>query len=199
MKNILAFAVLPALVLSGCRLPPVLVEPNDIPLFVSSYKASKVHGQLNGVKCSLNLINCVSEAAVGEKTISGKTMSEQMIPIRPIVQSEFENLIKANFSPISGNEQPNVELKIETQKVLLTLDGSNYRFDYSSAIKVLNPLHEDKPYFSKIYSARTYGKCKDREFVPDCVYKAIQSTLAQFLADLNKDESLLTTIEKVSK
>lgn len=198
MKKIMLCSV-GLLLLVGCALPRELAEQDEVPLYLSAYDVPSLNKYTKPLKCRLNLVNCVPSAAVGVKTLSGKTVSEQTFQIRPIVQSEFESVIRENFSMVVGTEQPNIELKVETQKVLLTLDGSNFSFVFSAAVKVLNPHHVDKPYFSKIYTVSKRCKKRDRLFVPDCVYAGVQFVLAQFIEDLAKDESLLTRLSTLVK
>lgn len=198
MKLSVVLMAFTGLLLTGCAIPPELIEPTDVPLYVASYVAPHVRDHGKGLKCRLNLVNCVPSAYVGERD-GGKVEMSQVWPVRTIVQSEFENVVKSNFSLIEGSEQPNIELKIETRKVLLNLDGKRLKFDYQAAIKILNPVHEDKPYFSKIYSAKTSGVSADRIFVPNCVYEGIQSTLVQFLDDLDQDRSLLAALKDLAK
>lgn len=178
--------------LAGCAMPDVLREKPQVPVFISSYASQDVRSYTKSLKCSLNLVNCVKSAAVGEKTISGKTVSEQTFGIGAIIQSEFSSAVESNFTPIKGSEQPDVELRVDTQRVRLTLDGGKFRFLFAASVKLVNPKHADKPYFSNLYTASATSRKVDREFVPDCVYEGVQSVLAQFLSDLAKDESRLT-------
>ena len=193
-------AVLSAIaIVGGCADIGPLVQPSNVPVYINTYKVPSLSGRVSDVRCSINLVNAVENAVIGEKALSGKTFPGQAFPVRGILKTEFETLVKENFSLVAGEDQPHLELKVETQKVILTLDGKKYRFAYAAAIKLLDPRHEDKPYFSKIYSATTRGRRVSDTEVPGCVYEAIQTTVADFISDLARDKSLIARIDELTK
>ena len=75
----------------------MLVESAEVPVYISSYGSEKINRHTKPLRCCLNFVNCVDTAAVGEKTISGKTESGQLFRIKPIVQSEFALMARENF------------------------------------------------------------------------------------------------------
>ena len=200
MKIIKLAAVVAGLgIVGGCADLGPLQQPANVPVYINAYKVPSLAARVKDVRCSLNLVNAVETAVVGEKALSGKTFPGQEFPVRSILRAEFETLVKENFSLASGGDQPHLEIKVETQKVILTLDGSKYRFDYSAAIKVLDPRHEEKPYLSKIYSATVRGRRVSETEVPGCVYEAIQTTVADFISDVARDKSLVARIAGLTK
>ena len=185
--------------LLGCGTLPVLKQPTDIPVYINTYRSSKLHSQLNDISCQLNLVNVVEQSQIGERTISGKIELTQLYPVRPIVEAEFSNLIKENLKMGSGAEQPKLEMKIETRKSILTIDGKRLTFDLALSIMLIDPRHEGKPYFSRIYTQKTRGDSFDEVHVPNCVYKATQFVLRDFLNDLASDAALVQWIRDLGQ
>lgn len=181
-----------AAILCGCSTPDVLVQPQRIPVFIESYNVSSMSA--HNIPCSLNLLNCAPEATLSKVSMSGSRSPESKFPLRDIVEGEFSAFINANLKMIRNAEQPKVEVKIETQKAILERDGDDLSFNFALAVRLLNPHHEDKPFFSKIYSERTYCRREDAETVPNCVYEAVQRVVADFVADLAADPSLVARI-----
>ena len=179
-----------AAVLAGCSTPEYLRQPERIPMFVMSYENAALQRAKN-VPCALNLINCVGEASLAKVKMSGRRVQESKFPMRDIVGAEFGALLKANFRPVVGSEQPRMEMKVETHRTILERDGDDVIFDLSLSVKLLNPRHTDKPYFSKTYSARTEAVRQDDVYVPICVYEAVQRVAADFIRDVAADESLV--------
>ena len=193
--QMVAAAVVGSVVLCGCSTPETLVQPQRIPVFIRSYKVPFMSA--HGTSCSLNLLNCPIEATLVKVSMSGSRSPESKFPIRDIVEAEFAAFIDANLSMVKDAEQPKIEVKVEPQRVILERDGRDVAFNFALAIRLLNPYHEDKPFFSKIYSARTYCRRADDETVPSCVYEAVQRIMADFINDLAADSSLLSRISSL--
>ena len=197
-KQIMCAALLGAVV-AGCSVPAVLVLPDEIPEYITTYQSRILSTKTKDVTCQLNLYNTVEEAKVGERTISGKIEITQVYPIKEVVRSEFANVIAENFRSVQGNEQPKLEMKVETRKTILTRDGDRQTFDLAVAIMLLDPRHEEKPYFSKVYSQKVNDYVYDEIYVPNIVYKAIQLSIKEFLNDVSADSSLVQWIEDLTK
>lgn len=184
-----------AAVLCGCSTPDTLVQPQRIPVYVKSYTVPSMSAR--AVPCSLNLLNCAPEATQAKVSMSGSRSPESKFPLRDIVEAEFTAFIGANLRMVKDAEQPKVEVKVESQKAILERDGRDLTFNVALAVRLLNPHHNDKPFFSKIYSARTYCRRTDDETVPNCVYEAVQFIVADFISDLAADSSLLARMSSL--
>ena len=184
-----------AAAISGCSTPETLVQPRSIPVYIKSYAVPSMSA--HGIPCSLNLLNCAPEATLAKVSMSGSRSPESKFPLRDIVEEEFSAFIGANLRMVKDAEQPKIEVKVESQRAILERDGRDLTFNLSLAVRLLNPYHDDKPFFSKIYSARTYCRRVDEEIVPNCVYEAVQLTVADFINDLAADSSLLARVSSL--
>ena len=190
-----AAAVVGAAVFCGCSTPDVLVQPQSIPVYIKSYDVPSMSA--HDIPCSLNLLNCAQEATLVKVSMSGSRSPESKFPLRDIVEAEFSAFIGANLRMAKDAEQPKIEVKVEPQKAILERDAKDITFSFSLAVRLLNPYHNDKPFFSKIYSARTYCRRTDEETVPNCVYEAVQLTVANFINDLAADSSLIARVSSL--
>ena len=193
---LLSCFVVQMLVFSGCSTPEYLFQPQQIPLYVKSYSVPSL-SSLRKVEFSINVLNCVNEVTLTSLSFSGQRKPESLMSLREVVLSEFDSAIDANFKRLVGKSQPDVELKIETHRALLERDGDDMEFDIALSIHLLNPSHMDKPYFSKRYAIRTRCERLNKEYVPPCVYEAVQKIAAEFLSDLSQDQSLVSRLSKL--
>ena len=194
-KHVFAVVAVGMAVLGGCSTPDTLVQPQRIPVFIRSYNVPSMSA--HDIPCSLNMLNCAPEATLAKVAMSGSRSPESKFPLRDIVEAEFSAFIGANLRMVKDAEQPKIEVKVESQKAILERDGKDVTFNVSLAVRLLNPYHEDKPFFSKIYSARTYCPRTDVETVPNCVYEAVQRIVADFINDLAADSSLLARMSSL--
>ena len=158
-----------------------LVQPANVPVFVDSYRKENLSARTGDVPCILNLVNCAEKATLVVKNFSGSTTPGPTFPLRAIVKEECLPMIQANFGQVVPAEEAKIEIKLEARKAILLRDGDDLTFTLSFAVMILHPHHQDKPFFSKIYSARTYCRRVDEEIVPNCVYEAVQLTVADFI------------------
>ena len=194
-KCLFAFGVVFAM-LAGCSTPEFLAQPADIPLFVTSYAVPELKG-MNNANCSLNLVNCAPEAMLAKVSFSGSRIPESRFPVRDIVDAEFNAVIKANFALVSAGEQPKLEMKVESRRLILERDGDDLSFNLSLAVKLIHPTRDDKPFFSKVYSVRTFGVRENETNVPNCVYEAVQRIAMAFVRDVAKDKSLVARLGSI--
>ena len=193
----LAYWTVPLALICGCQTVVELRQPANIPVFVDEYGKPLLVQKTHAVPCMLNLVNCPEKATLVIRKLSGSTKPDPAFPIRAVVGGEFLPLAKANFRPVVAAEQAKVELKVETRKVILERDGDDLTFNLSLAVKLLNPRHEDKPYFSKVYEASTMGTMMNEELVPNCVYEAVQQIAQDFISEVNADESLVVRLSEI--
>lgn len=198
-SKVLLFAVPLSLCFFGCRGPaPYLIQPSEIPVFVSSYK-SPILQSAKDIPCSLDAVRCAVEATMQRVTLSGMRERESVYPIREIVMSEVMSAIDANFRRPAIGEAARLEIQAETQRVILERDGDELVFNLLMTMRLLNSLELDKPYFVKVYSVRTTGILdEDYTHVPPCVYEAVQKVVSGFIFDLSSDNARLARIVEQS-
>lgn len=197
IKNYAVLLLLSVLML-GCSTPEHLKPPSRIPVFVQTYEKSALAG-LKTLECSLNLVNCADESILTRRTFSGMIEPLSKFPIRDVVQFEFESVVRSNFMPVTGGAQPVIEMKVESQRIVLQRDGDEIEFSLVLIVSLLNPMHEDKPYFSKRYSVDTFCESDNDELIPNCVYEAVQLVASKFLADLSAEGSLVSRLPMLKR
>ena len=193
----LAAVVLYVALLGGCHSVSELRQPSNVPVFVESYDRPNLIRKTGNVPCTLNLVNCTEMATLVVNKLSGATAPGPSFPVRAVVMEECGPLISSNFRQVIAAEQAKIELKIESRKVMLVRDGNDLTFSLSLAIMLLNPHHQDKPYFSKVYEVGTFGTMTNEELVPNCVYEAVQRILANFISEVNADEYLVARLDEL--
>ncbi len=184
--------------LGGCAQVNVLRQPSNIPVFVDSYDKPSLTEKTRDLPCIVNLFNCTEHATLGVAKMSGATEPGPVFPFREIVRDECGLFLKSNFRPVVSAEEAKIELKIESRKVILSRDGDDLTFKLALAVKLLNPSHEDKPYFSKVYEVTTIGTMMAEELVPNCVYEAVQGILDDFAREISSNKYLVGRLEELA-
>lgn len=184
--------------LCGCHSVTELQQPANVPVFVDSYGSSVLVRKAGNVPCVLNLINCTEKATLVVNKLSGSTEPGPAFPVAEVVREECRMLINSNFRPVAATEHAKIELKVESRKVILSRDGDDLTFSLSLAIMLLNPHHQDKPYFNNVYEVKTIGTMMDENSVPNCVYEAVQRALSNFINEISANEYLVARLSELA-
>ena len=179
------------LAVCGCETVTELGQPANVPIFVRTYEGMQLKNKTKEVPCMLNLVNCVPEATMVRLKFSGSREAGPRFPIREIVKGEFSSVLRSNFRTTRSSERPKIELKVESRKTLLERDGDDLVCEISLAVMLLNPEHEDKPYFSKTYARKAIGTMMSESEVPNCVYECVQLIADKAVQEINADSSLV--------
>ena len=184
--------------LCGCHSVSELRQPANVPVFVDSYDSPVLVKKTGNVPCILNLINCAEKATLVVNKLSGSTEPGPAFPVEAVVREECAILINSNFRQVNAAEHAKIELKVESRKVILSRDGDDLSFSLSLAIMLLNPHHQDKPYFNNVYDVKTIGTMMDENTVPNCVYEAVQRVLANFINEISANEYLVARLSELA-
>lgn len=182
------------ILLAGCADIPVLQEPKEPPCTVSSYQVPFFSGRQPRHKVALDYTGCIDEAVVSSVGFSGKTSMAGTFAMRPLIEREFELAAKENFDPVAPGERPNVIIRVETKRLLVTKSWSKYTTDIVFDIKIIavRDRVERRVFRQEYHLTETSAERGNDNTVPLCVYTCIQKAVKQFLddaaaADYSKD------------
>ena len=198
MRRLGNIACLLLVLSAGCSTVTELRQPRKVPVFVSSFESAALRAKTADVPCILNGINVPMVATVSEIGFSGRRTPGPEYPIGDIVANEFQQVLVHNFGPVEAGTKARLELRLDPQKLILERDGNDLVCEVSIFVLLLNPDHQDKPYFSKTYAVRTIGTMMDEETVPECVYEAVQKVASQFVCEIGSDPQSLARLAELN-
>lgn len=183
---------------AGCSTVLELRQPRQVPVFVPSFESAGLRAKTSDVPCALNGINVPKVATVSVIGCSGRRTPGPEYPIGDIVADEFQRVLFLNFGSAAPGKKARLELRLDPQKLILERDGNDLVCDVLIFVQLLNPDHQDKPYFSKAYGVKTIGTMMDEETVPDCVYEAVQKIASQFVNEIGRDAQSLARLAELN-
>jgi hypothetical protein len=200
MKNFYFYfvALVAALMVAGCASDRMLREPESIPAFVTEYTTSRLGVRTSGIPVSIDLEDCVESAMISSRGLSGGTSTLGFFPVKNVVHRELQRIVSDNFRMVLPEEQPMVELKVSSALIIVRESWSNINCEMELEFALLNPHHDDKPYFSRKYKKKCVGRLENKRIVPLCVYETVQKIVKQFVGDVSKDPSLAARLESLS-
>lgn len=196
MKTFVAFVLLA--LLCGCASDRLLKEPGAIPAYVEKYATDRLGVRTSGIPVSIDLEDCVENAMISSRGISGGTSTMGFFPVKGVVKRELERIVSDNFRMVLPDEQPLVELKVSSALIIVRESWSNISSEIELQFELLNPHHDDKPYFSRKYKKMCKGRLENKKIVPLCVYETVQTIARDFINDVSKDPSLAARLELLS-
>jgi hypothetical protein len=187
-----------AIFLCGCATDKMLQEPDAIPAYVVEYTTSRLGARTSGIPVAIDLEDCVESAMISSRGLSGGTSTLGFFPVKTVVRRELERIVSDNFRMVLPEEQPMVELKVSSALIVVRESWSNINCEMELQFELLNPHHNDKPYFSRIYKRQCKGRLENKRIVPLCVYETVQKIIKKFVDDVSKDPSLAARLESLS-
>lgn len=190
------FAALAFLTLfCGCASDRLLKEPDAIPAYVDAYTTDRLGARTSGIPVSIDLDDCVENAMISSRGLSGGTSTMGFFPVKGVVKRELARIVSDNFRMVLPDEQPLVELKVSSALIIVRESWSNISSEMELQFEMLNPHHDDKPYFSRKYRKKCKGRIENKKIVPLCVYETVQTIVKNFVDDISKDPSLAARLE----
>lgn len=194
-------AVALALALTGCSTIGMLAEPDKVPALVPSYEIAGLSECAGNVPVLLDLSECVESAALSSTGFSGRPGIAGFFPIRKLVQREFNKVISVNFRTTLPDEHPKLVFEVRSERIQVSRSWSKVKSHMAFSVRIVDPVSVDrKPYFTRKYELDSEEMQKNKEEVPLCVYKDVQTLAKRFLDDIPRDQNgtLLTSLKELS-
>ena len=178
-------AVVVGMALCGCSTNgPLNLQPSP-PSTISSYVVPALTS-LRSSTVSVDLTDCPSYAMMTKRGISGVSRPVCSFPLRKVIESECDKVVKGNFRKAAAGDSPVADLKVSVERVLLRRDGVITSCDLELIISFTWQNKSLGTNVVRHYESRQFGAFADENHVPDCVYKAVQDAVGGFLRDLSR-------------
>ncbi len=185
-----------ASVLAGCAFTGLRGEPKG--LAVHRYNAAGVPGVLRGMSAAIDVADCVEMAMVSDCGVFGGNSFAGTIPLKKIVQREFEQLVTDVFrAPVEG-EREQMMVKVTSQCVILNQYWSETECEMSFDVRLLDPVQEGtRPYYRGVFTKKCRCENGEDDQVPQAVYEAIRGIVEEFLQTVMHDRNSLRRLSEL--
>lgn len=181
MRDLVIVAVL-ALAACGCSTTEPLIEQHSPPS--GSTYAVPTLAPFKSSAVTVDLTDCPSYAMMTKRGISGVSRPIRPFPLRSIVESECVKFVKGNFRLANPGETPVADVKVSAERVILRRDGVMTTCDLELILSFVWRNKGSGTDVVRHYESRQFGAFADEDFVPTCVYQAVQDVFTRFLRDL---------------
>lgn len=189
------FCVIGILALAGgCASVGELVEPKDIPALVTSYRIAGLGARTGDVATMLDVDECTEFAILSSVGISSVPSVAGHFPVRQLVAREFQKVVVGNFRTVMPEEEPKLEVRIVSNRISVIRNWSRVKAEMDFEVQLVDPEHNRRPYFRKVYRLNSESIQRRKDEVPVCVYSCIQNLARSFLEDISKDSLVIARL-----
>ncbi len=133
--------------------------------------------------------------AVTRINLGGNPVGEAVFKAGSIVAREFGKIVKSNFHVVSGDETPIAIISVDVDRMTAkVLEGSDeVESSVSVHVKVSHAIGSEECY-SKAFNGTGKESWHDKSVVPSSFYRALESVINGFVADLGTDETAVARL-----